>query len=259
MNQNTRFMNSLEYLGAIGVGKGWMVSYHHMCRWNSGMFYKHPRLDTFDWYWRVEPDVKFLCDIDYDPFQFMVRHNKTYGSFNINILDDARSFPSLWKTTKEFMSLRPELLHPDRNLDWLLDEDGEYNSCQYFSNFEIANLNFFRGDKYNAYFDYLDKKGGFFYERLGDAPVHTLALSLLLPKDAVHFFRDIGYVHDVNSHCPPFMEQKCQCEPTSLDSGTDMLVPPESPQKRPIESCIRRWLGAKWIKNQSDESDEDDI
>ena len=51
-------MNSLEYLGAIGVGKGWMVSYRHMCRWNSGFFYRHPRLKDFDWYWRVEPDVR---------------------------------------------------------------------------------------------------------------------------------------------------------------------------------------------------------
>lgn len=55
----SRFMNSLEYLGTIGVGKGWMVSYHHMCRWNSGFFYKHPFLRNYDWYWRVEPDVSF--------------------------------------------------------------------------------------------------------------------------------------------------------------------------------------------------------
>ena len=54
-----RFMDSLEYLGAIGVGKGWMISYRHMCRWNSGFFYKHPRLMEFDWYWRIEPDVTF--------------------------------------------------------------------------------------------------------------------------------------------------------------------------------------------------------
>lgn len=52
-----RFLNGLEYLGTIGVGKGWMVSYHHMCRWNSGFFYKHPILKDYDWYWRVEPDV----------------------------------------------------------------------------------------------------------------------------------------------------------------------------------------------------------
>lgn len=51
-------MNSLEYLGAIGVGKGWMISYRHMCRWNSGFFYRHPRLKDFDWYWRIEPDVR---------------------------------------------------------------------------------------------------------------------------------------------------------------------------------------------------------
>lgn len=52
-----RFMNSLDYLGTIGVGKGWMVSYHHMCRWNSGFFYRMEILRELDWYWRVEPDV----------------------------------------------------------------------------------------------------------------------------------------------------------------------------------------------------------
>lgn len=52
-----RFMNSLDYLGTIGVGKGWMVSYHHMCRWNSGFFYRMEILRGLDWYWRVEPDV----------------------------------------------------------------------------------------------------------------------------------------------------------------------------------------------------------
>jgi alpha 1,2-mannosyltransferase len=58
-----RFMNSLEYLGTIGVGKGWMVSYHHMCRWNSGFFYKHPFLKNYDWYWRVEPDASLSCHL----------------------------------------------------------------------------------------------------------------------------------------------------------------------------------------------------
>lgn len=57
-----RFMNGLEYLGTIGVGKGWMVSYHHMCRWNSGFFYKHPFLKDYDWYWRVEPEASLLTE-----------------------------------------------------------------------------------------------------------------------------------------------------------------------------------------------------
>lgn len=65
-------MNSLEYLGAIGVGKGWMISYRHMCRWNSGFFYRHPRLLDFDWYWRVEPDVSDFCIL----YRFIIREPK---------------------------------------------------------------------------------------------------------------------------------------------------------------------------------------
>ncbi|KAI9793320.1 MAG: hypothetical protein M1833_000765 [Piccolia ochrophora] len=194
-----RFMNSLEYLGAIGVGKGWMISYRHMCRWNSGFFYKHPRLKDFDWYWRVEPDVHFFCDINYDVFRFMRDNSMKYG-FNMNILDDARSFPSLWSRTRSFINAHPELIHPEADLDWLLDahNGGEYNNCQFFSNFEVGDLRYFRGEANERYFDWLDRGGGFFYERFGDAPIHTLSVAMFVPKREIWYFRDIGYQHDIN-------------------------------------------------------------
>ncbi len=50
---------------------GGRESYHHMCRYFSGFFFKHPLLAEFDYYWRMEPDVKYYCDLDYDPFVFM--------------------------------------------------------------------------------------------------------------------------------------------------------------------------------------------
>jgi hypothetical protein len=46
------------------------------------------------------------------------------------------------------------------------------------------------------YFDYLDKAGGFFYERWGDAPVHSIAAALFLPFEKIHYFYDIGYRHE---------------------------------------------------------------
>ena len=46
-------------------------SYHHMCRYYSGFFHKHPLLAEFDYYWRMEPDVHYYCDLDYDPFLYM--------------------------------------------------------------------------------------------------------------------------------------------------------------------------------------------
>lgn len=28
-------------------------------------------MQQFDFYWRMEPDVHYYCDLDYDPFLFM--------------------------------------------------------------------------------------------------------------------------------------------------------------------------------------------
>jgi hypothetical protein len=33
-----------------------------------------------------------------------------------------------------------------------------------WSNFEIADMDFWRGEAYTAFFDHLDKTGGFYYE-----------------------------------------------------------------------------------------------
>ena len=130
-------------------------------------------------------------------------NNMKYG-FNMNILDDARSFPSLWSRTRSFINAHPELIHPEADLDWLLDShnSGDYNNCQFFSNFEVGSLDFFRGEANERYFEWLDRGGGFYYERFGDAPIHTLSVAMFVPKNEIWFFRDIGYQHDINRSVP---------------------------------------------------------
>lgn len=56
-------------------------------------------------------------------------------------------------------------------------------------------LKFFRSQRYRALFDYLDKTGGFFEYRWGDALVRTFAVNLLLEEREVHLFEDIPYSH----------------------------------------------------------------
>lgn len=72
----------------------------------------------------------------------------------MNILDDARSFPSMWRITQDFLEKNPDILLPDAKLEWILSEESsylghvegtpiwqerEYNGCQFFSNFESKN------------------------------------------------------------------------------------------------------------------------
>ncbi|KAJ7820063.1 glycolipid 2-alpha-mannosyltransferase-domain-containing protein, partial [Mycena olivaceomarginata] len=51
-------------------------SYRNMCRFNSGFFFQHPLLQPYRYYWRVEPDVEYFCDMLYDPFHFMQQEDK---------------------------------------------------------------------------------------------------------------------------------------------------------------------------------------
>ncbi|CAG8498017.1 17195_t:CDS:2, partial [Racocetra persica] len=173
---------------------GGSLPYRHMCRFESGFFFQHELLDKYDYYWRVEPGVQFYCDIDFDPFVYIRDHDVKY----------------------EFIEKYPQYIEKDNLMDFISDDDGEtYNLCHFWSNFEIGDLNFWRGEAYTKFFNHLDKNGGFFYERWGDAPVHSIAAALFLKKHQIHFFNEIGYKHEPFVHCPKDekLQLKCHCNP----------------------------------------------
>ncbi|KAI9809191.1 MAG: alpha-1,2-mannosyltransferase ktr1 [Sarcosagium campestre] len=193
------------------------ISYRHMCRYESGFFYRHPIMLEYEWYWRVEPSVELFCDIQYDPFKFMADHNKKY-SFVLSLYEYVDTIKTLWDSVKKFVKEHPEHISEDNSMAFLSDDGGEtYNRCHFWSNFEIGSLDWLRSQAYSDFFDSLDHDGGFFYERWGDAPVHSIAASLLLRKDEIHFFDDIGYYHVPFTHCPTSEKvrtaNKCHCNP----------------------------------------------
>ncbi|KAK3496337.1 nucleotide-diphospho-sugar transferase [Neurospora crassa] len=219
--EKTKARLQMKKQGERGVGYGDMESYHHMCRFYSGEFYNLEALRPYKWYWRLEPSVRYSCALTYDPFVEMARHNKVYG-WTIALWEVGDTCPSLFKTTDDYRIEKDIPRTPTWNallqvmwfpapVRWFLglfrvrehDNSGnKWNMCHYWSNFEIANLDFFRGREYQDYFRYLDSKGGFYSERWGDAPVHTLAVHMLLPPEKIHHFSDIGYEHDTLWQCP---------------------------------------------------------
>ncbi|KAH8990426.1 glycosyltransferase family 15 protein [Lactarius hatsudake] len=220
-----------------GVIYGGSVSYRNMCRFNSGFFYRQPLLQNFKYYWRIEyapflhlyllvglaltlrrPGARFHCDVNFDPFLFMQENNKVYG-FTITLYEYSRTIESLWSTVADFITEHPEFVSPNSAMDFISDNGGEsYNLCHFWSNFEIADLDFWRGPAYTAFFDYLDSRGGFYYERWGDAPVHSIAAALFGGTDRIHFFNEIGYEHPPFTHCPSeedmWRRGRCTCDPT---------------------------------------------
>lgn len=226
MNKVKAYMDILK---AANIIYGDSLSYRKMCRFFSGKFFDIPLVKKYRYYWRIEPDVKFLCKINFDPFEYLRNNNKEY-SFVITIKEFMETIPSLYKETINFAKQSKALIGNPVISKFLLNESMGYNGCHFWSNFEIASFDFWRSPIYRSYFNWLDKSGGFFYERWGDAPVHSLALSLFLDKSKIHFFEDIGYEHPPFSHCPssPSRQKDCNCDPKR---SVDWMP----------QSCLKDW------------------
>ncbi|KAI1190248.1 glycolipid 2-alpha-mannosyltransferase [Nemania serpens] len=287
MNQE-RARASIKSQGDHGVLYAGKETYHHMCRFFSGYFYHVEALKKYKWYWRLEPDVDFSCAITYDPFREMARHNKVYG-FTLALSEERRTCPGLfrrvsdWKESQNIpstslwlASITPSWVPwPFRSLmSWFphRDRHGDaWNLCHYWSNFEIADLDFFRGEKYQSLFQKLERDGGFYFERWGDAPVHTLAVNMLAEPHQIHHFADIGYRHDWFYQCPanapggqlpdsktlnlvnetwaPEIEGgvgcRCECDGRkNRNTGSDCHNRLRSPntQRRPWSTWFRQWI-----------------
>jgi alpha 1,2-mannosyltransferase len=151
-------------MGKLPIPYAGSIPYRKMCRYNSGFFYEHELLSTYDYYWRVEPSVKFFCNLDYDPFRLMKEGKKKYG-FVVSLYEYRETVESLWKFTKgeegyhfftssspvcqqrprmrrpfltrlcciEWMEKFPQYLAKPNMLDFISNDKGEsYNMCHYW-------------------------------------------------------------------------------------------------------------------------------
>lgn len=134
-----------------------------------------------------------------DPFLEMAANNKTYG-FTIAVKELRETVPNIFRYASAYkrlnnikskglwemfvdsaeskvkdkpdQSLPEEVLRADPNRNKLpnIDPEGiegeKYNMCHFWSNFEIARLDWFRSKEYADFFQMMDRSGGFWMERV---------------------------------------------------------------------------------------------
>ncbi|KAI5954734.1 KTR4 [Candida theae] len=223
-------------------------SYHNMCRFYSGQFYNVPELQKYKYYWRIEPQVNFYTDVTYDVFKYMETTGKIYG-FTVSLYDIEESIKTLWPETLKYLNTGDnyKYVNPNGSFQWLVEDlqnpqktkiAGGYSTCHFWSNFEIGDMDFFRSDAYNNWFKYLDSTGGFYYERWGDAPVHSIGVSLFADKSKIHWFRDLGYNHDPYYNCAntPFTSHCVAGKFSRYEHLND-------------QNCLMNWLEYDGIKD----------
>ncbi|KAI9252950.1 nucleotide-diphospho-sugar transferase [Phascolomyces articulosus] len=211
----------MDIMYALNVYRGGSLSFRQLLRYQSGLAIHHPLFRDVDYLWRVEPGSDITCDmIDFDPFVYMKKHNKTLG-FTLTMREAPEAVENLWDDTRQFMDEYSHHILPGNEtiMPWITGQDRiNYNMCHLWSNFEIIKTDFLRSKAYQDYFEFLDRKGGFFYERWGDNPVRTMAVAMFLPRNQIQFFNRIGYTHSVATHCPVNQEDNIRCSCDMFES-----------------------------------------
>jgi len=161
------------------------ISYRHMCRFQAKQVYEQSILFGLDYVWRLDDDSQLPEDINYDLFAYMQLHNFQYGYMKIHF-DSYDCTTGLWKAVRHYMKLR--------HLQSLYFEEW-IEPMIFYNNFEISALSLWMSKQYQDYINYVDRLGGIYYHRWGDAPIKTVAVTLFVPKHATHLFNDVTYIH----------------------------------------------------------------
>ena len=213
------------------IGHG--VDYRHMCRFMSGFFFRHELTLKYDYFMRIDSDSKFPCPIEKDPFRYLTSEGVLYA-FVYATREHFRTIPSLWTTIEDWMrSINSDKEGAIENYG--LNANGSSSSsfvanqhhypCVFYNNFEIAAFSLFRSTSYLRFFDHLDRSGGFYHERWGDAPVRTYYVTIMLDVNRVRLLTDVPHNHQNHSIYMQYNSQP-NCNTTE------------------IGDCNRRWLSA---------------
>ena len=202
---------------------GQTLAYRHVSRFYSGFFFRHPAVLKYDYFMRIDDDSVFPCPLQSDPFATMVRENRTYG-FVLGARQSPSDLPTLWSSVSHWLASR-KYSAASNTLRWISDDDGKSlidRMCIFYTNFELAAFSVFRNRAYLDYFNHLDRKGGFYYESWGDAPVHTYYVTHMLEQSQVRMFKDVPYAHGTyynylswDKNCSYLQFQECNQEWTN--------------------------------------------
>lgn len=163
---------------------GFNLGYRHMCRFMSGDMFRNESILKYDWYCRLDTDSFILSRVGFDFFSKMQEGGFLYG-FNEIQEDNPKVVEGLFESSEEYMraqgiTKKNDVIYPK----------------MYYTNFEIAKVSWFLSSGYLDYFDHIDRIGGIYTKRWGDAPIRYIGVKSLMEDRNILDFRGlINYKH----------------------------------------------------------------
>jgi len=168
-----------------GQNRIYDVGYRHMCRFHAKTVYEQPILTGLEFAWRLDHDSFITREIGYDVFALMREKQMIYGFVKV-FRELAKWTTGLWDAANEYINVAA--VKTEFYSKWP-------RNTMYYNNFEISRLSLWLSDDYQRFINYIDRLGGIYYHRWGDAPIKSIAVAMFVPRHQTHHFKDIGYRH----------------------------------------------------------------
>ncbi len=203
--ERIQFSNSSTRSGPIH--RGYTFSYLNMCRFFTLMLPNHPLLTLFTFYWRLDSHSYILGSKPIeDPFEIMQKRHIQYA-FAMVYLETEEYAIGLLSLFHEFLK-NHNLKASTAFKKTQTTQSGQYSLAIISTNFAIANVSLFRDHSLmRAWLHKVDRNGGIYRHRWGDAPIHTLAVTQFLEPDQIVQLRYFGYMHRTEYVCPRGIER----------------------------------------------------
>ena len=163
----------------------WGLGYRNMCRFQCKLLYQQPIVEHLDFIWRLDDDSNIKSDIKYDIFRFMSDHDIMYG-YSIVCGDSPSKVAHLRANASLFIE--------QNNISTQFFDKWPKNGM-FYNNFEVSSMKLWMSREYQDYIRMIDDAGGIYYNRWGDAPIKSIAVSMFVPLNKTHCFRDFQYSH----------------------------------------------------------------
>lgn len=184
------------------------LGYRHMCRFHAFLVHNYliqNGFQDYEYVLRLDDDGQITRPVGYDLFRFMKENQKLYGFVNI-VADGDNCVAGLQDLVDKFVREFGLNLNANNSFlaEWKLPR-------VFYNNFEISHRSLWSSAVWTKFQTYVDETWAIYTHRWGDAPLRTMGAAMMLSKQQVHAFTDLGYRHD------PFIRQEATGLPSPIE------------------------------------------
>ena len=172
------------------------IGYRHMISFHATLIHQYlfdpaNGYQDVEFLLRLDDDSSFSSPIGYDIFLLMRENNLDFGFVN-TVQDDEKCVHGLWNHTHQFMQKSADLISSKNKKQFQKWKEG----LVIYNNFELSRVSIWKSQLWINYIESIERSGGIYLKRWGDAPIHTIFVLLGVPLSRMHAFVDIAYRHD---------------------------------------------------------------